>query len=196
MPALHSFDGGKQSLGQRLTDDSHLRLCFHIFLREWLAVDKAEGKDFPESAVGKTGSNLEGLYVCDRHLIISPEINHTACHLLHMGQSRKHLVHYIIGHAAVDGPVLGLSLRIAFQGLQHQRAVAVILGIDRAEFDVEDDEQRHHQRDGQTRAHHVDTREEAVLPHQGPGLFEVVFQHNYVFVCFTTEDTEFHRVFI
>ena len=177
MTPRHSLDGGKQPLGQRLTDDGHLRLGLHIFLREWLAVNKTEGKDFPESAVGKTGSSFEGLYVCGRHLIISPKINHTARHLLHMRQPRQHLVHDIIGHATVDGPALGLVLRVALYRLQHQRAVAVILGIDGAELDVEDDEQCHHQRNGQARAHHIDACKEAVLPHQGPGLFKVVFQH-------------------
>ena len=112
-----------------------------------MAIDKVEGKDFPESTVGKTGSNLEGLYVCGRHLIISPEINHTARHLLYMRQSRQHLVHHIIGHATIDIPILRLVLRVALYRLQYQCTVSVVLRIDRAELDVEDDEQRHHQRD-------------------------------------------------
>ena len=80
------------------------------------------------------------------------------------------MLHGPVGYSAVDVPVLGFAFRVSLRSFHHQSSVAVILRIDGGKLDVEDDEQCHHQCNGQPRTYNIYGREQTVLPEQFPGL--------------------------
>jgi hypothetical protein len=111
-----------------------------------------------------------------------------------MGQVLQH-VHYFVTHSMIAGEVSLIFLHSDIHHVNHQGPVTVILRIDGSEFHIINNEQHHGKGDGKSRTGDVDGREQFVLSHHVPCLFEMLCYHKvenecifliYVFF-FTTE---------
>ena len=79
----------------------------------------------------------------------------------------------------VVGPPFFLILRLHGGTVQLQQPAPAVFGSDIRGTDIIYDRHDHHHRDGKPRPQNIDEAEEAVLLHQLPGLFEILFVHIY-----------------
>ena len=151
MASRHVPDSGKEAFGERFAQHSHLLLGLHLFPCESPPFEETEREDLPESAIDIVGYHLERLHVRDGRLAVAPNVKHTARYGFYVRHIRQQMLHGPVGYSAVDVPVLGFAFRVSLRSFHHQSSVAVILRIDGGKLDVEDDEQCHHQCNGQPR---------------------------------------------
>ena len=170
--------GGKKPTGSGFTDDGGMAAGLIIGLREGLPAQEIRREDLPETGTDVQHMHIEHLLL-PRHPHATPHGHVLASHghRLQVGHTVQQTGHVEAEPGAV--PVVRLTGRIPLQVLQHHSPVPVVLRVNGRGLDIKDDEDGHRQRDGQSRAHHVDGREEAVLTKHRPGLLEVNLPHRY-----------------
>ena len=159
---------------QVVRDDRRADAALQVALREGIPLQEAEGIDAEEGRVGQHHLRVEvPAAVLRLDVGIPCELPGTVLRGdgLRILQVQRPVLQGRIGQGGLPLAAVALEAGVG----QVQRAAAVHLRIDRGELHVHN----HRHGNGQPGARDVQPAEERVLAEQGPGLFQVQFNHTY-----------------
>ena len=178
----HAGRRRKDTACQRFGNDHPGETRLELLLTERFPFDERKREEAPEAIVRTHHLHLLG--------VVSPGNLHIGVAIKQAGDGRighkRHLLCRLQRHQAffggTDAPekVTVSFPPFIFHLVDIQVFAAVHFGCDVSCTDMVHDRYHHHHRNGKSRPDDIHPAVEAVLPHQVPGLFEVLFIHDTV----------------